>query len=380
MMGRVQVILGAGLSGLSLAVALVRAGVKEEIAVVDRRTDFGRDRTWCTWASPGLPFLELARHRWHGWEVVTHSGTARGASRTRPYVRIDSADFYAAALEELERAPQVTVRLDERVSEVGDGWAQTSKERLHGTVHDGLALGSPALRQTRIDLWQAFLGWEVQTEQPRFDPGVATLMDFRISQEDGLNFLYVLPFAPDRALVEHTSFARGGPARHKRQKALRAHLGDGYEIGHEERGRIPMTTAPIPARRSAGTNAIGIAGGALRPSSGYSFSRVQAHSAAIARAVAAGEPLPARAGVRRRAALDDVFLHALAVEPDAFADRFRTLVDRVPGTTFARFMSDHSTPRDEARVIAALPKRPFLRAAGRAALSDRSDPLTRIDG
>lgn len=376
---RVQVILGAGLSGLSLSVALVRAGVREDIVLVDKRTEFGRDRTWCTWASPGLPFLELAKHRWHSWDVITAGGAARGSSRTRPYVHIDSADFYAAALEELDRAPQVTLRLDERVSEVGDGWAQTSKGRLEGTIHDGLALGSPALRQTRMDLWQAFLGWEIQTEQPRFEPGVATLMDFRVSQEDGVNFLYVLPFAPDRALVEHTSLARGGPARHKRQKALRAYLGEGYEIVHEERGRLPMTTVPIPALRSPRTNAIGVAGGALRPSSGYAFSRVQAHSVAIARAIVAGEPPPARAGARRLATLDNVFLHALAREPETFAERFRTLVDKVPGDAFARFMSDQSTPRDEARVMAALPTRPFLRAAGRAALDDRGDPLGRLD-
>ncbi len=374
-----QVVLGAGLSGLSLAVALVRAGLRDQIVVVDQRTEFGRDRTWCTWASPGLPFMELSRHRWHTWEVASAAGTARGSSRSRPYIHISSEDFYAAALAELDAAPQVQLRLGERVTEVGDGWAQTSKERLEGTVHDGLAMGSPALRHTRMDLWQAFLGWEVQTEEPRFDPGVATLMDFRIGQEDGLNFLYVLPFAPDRALVEHTSIARGGPARHKRQKALREHLGDGYEVLYEERGRLPMTTAPIPALRSPGTTGIGIAGGAMRPSSGYAFSRVQAHCTALARSIVRGEPFPERAGSRRRAALDATFLHALAKEPEAFPERFRRLVEQVPGTSFARFMTDASTARDDLRVMAALPPGPFARAAVRAGLSDRADPATRID-
>lgn len=377
---RVQVILGAGLAGLSLAVQLVRHGVREPIVVVDQRTEFGRDRTWCTWASPDLPFLELSRHHWSTWEVVTTAGAGRGTSRARPYVHIDSADFYAVALDELERAANVEVRLGERVTDLGDGWAQTSRERLEGQIHDGLAMSSPALRQTRMDLWQAFHGWEVQTDTARFDPGVATLMDFRVDQDEGVNFLYVLPYAPDRALVEHTSFARGGPARHKRRKALAAYLGDGYEIVHEERGRLPMTTAPIPARRSERTNAIGIAGGALRPSSGYAFSRVQAHSIAIARAVAAGQPTPERAGLRRRGALDNVFLHALATEPEAFPERFRALVERVPGTVFARFMTDQSSPRDEARVMAALPVRPFARAAIAAASSDREDITTRIDG
>jgi lycopene beta-cyclase len=378
MMPTVQVILGAGLSGLSLAVALVRAGVREPILVVDQRTEFGRDRTWCTWDTPGVPFLHLARHRWPAWAVHTHAGAARATSATRPYVHISSEDFYAAALEELERAPQVELRLGERVFELGDGWARTNRERIEGTVHDGLALGSPALARLRVPLWQTFLSWEVRTERPRFEPGVATLMDFRSPQQDGVHFLTVLPFAADHALVTHASFAPGRIARHRREAALRAFLGDGHEVLYAERGRLPVMTRPLPARRSPRTGALGTAGGALRPFSGYAFFRVQAHSAALARAVVRGEPLPRRAGPRRRAALDAVFLHALVDDPETFPEHFRTLLERVPADTFARFMCDRSSPADEARVVAALPRRPFagaaVKAAAYAALRDRRGP------
>ena len=372
MMRGVQIILGAGLSGLSLAVALVRAGVREPVVVVDQRTEFGRDRTWCTWDVPGMPFLDLATHRWHSWEVVTGEGSARATSATRPYLHIPSDVFYAAALEELERAPQVELRLGQRVVEIGDGWARTTKERLEGTVHDGLSLGSPALAPLEIEFWQTFLGWEVRTQQPRFDPGVATLMDFRVPQEAGLTFLRVLPFAPDRALVEHTTFGRGRVARHKRERALRAFLGDGYEVERIERGRLPMTTARIPAVRSEHTTAIGIAGGAMRASSGYEFARVQAHSARLARAVARGEPFPKRAGRPRRAVFDAVFLHALALHAENFPEYLRTLAGELPADVYARVMTDRSTPADEAAVIRALPHGPFAWAALRAAIAFRA--------
>lgn len=370
-----QVVLGAGLSGLSLAVALVRAGVRERVVVIDRRTAFGRDRTWCTWAAPGTPFLDLATHRWETWEVVTPTGAARATSRARAYVHIPSDAFYAAALDELEAAPNVELRLGETVQEIGDGWARTDAGTYAGLVHDGLALGSPALRGRRagaVELWQSFLGWEVETEQPAFDPRVATLMDYRTPQlPDGVQFLYVLPYSPTRALVEHTSFAPGGPTPDERRAVLRDHLPDAHAILGEERGRLPMTTAPFAALRSPRTTAIGIAGGALRPSSGYAFSRVQAHAAALARAIVRGEPLPRHAAARRGAALDAVFLHALAADPAAFPEHFRALVDRVPADAFARFMSDHSTPVDEARVMAALPAGPFARAALSAAAARR---------
>lgn len=363
-----QIVLGAGLGGLSLAVALVREGVTGPIVVVDRRTTFGHDRTWCTWAMPGVPFLELARHRWATWEVITPEGASRATSAAHPYVHIASEDFYSAALETLERAPNVELRLGETVLELGDGWARTERERLDGLVHDALALGSPALRGRRLEpLWQGFLGWEVEVPEPRFEPGVVTLMDFRTPQDGDLQFLYTLPFSPTRALVEHTSFAPRGPGAEIRRERLREYLGD-CEILHEERGRLPMTTARLPALRSPRTAALGIAGGGMRASSGYAFSRVQAHATALARAVARGEPLPRRAGSRRRAALDAVFLRAMTNDPAAFPEHFRALVDRVPSAAYARFMADASSPPDEARVMAALPVLPFARASAQASL------------
>lgn len=358
-----QIVLGAGLAGLSLAVALVRAGVREEILVIDRRTDFGRDRTWCTWAAPDTPFLDLATHRWETWEVRTEHGAARATSRRRPYLYIPSDVFYAAALDELDRAPNVSLHLGETVLEVGDGWARTDSGNLTGAVHDGRA----GLRSAPSGLWQTFLGWEVEAEAPVFDPGAATLMDYRTPQHPGgVHFIYTLPFSRTRALVEHTSFAPEGIPAAEREAALRAHLPEAFAIVRKERGRLPMSAEPVTALPWPRTTAIGIAGGALRASSGYAFSRVQAHSRAIARAVATGSRLPGRAGLRRRTALDAIFLQALAGDPGAFPEHFRTLLARVPADAFARFMSDHSTPLDEARVMAALPAVPFARAAASA--------------
>ena len=192
-------------------------------------------------------------------------------------------------------------------------------------------------------------------------------MDFDVEQEpNGVQFIYVLPFAPDHALVEHTSFARGGMAPHKRQRAIRQFLDCEHEVLRQERGRLPMTTVRLPSARSERTVAIGVAGGALRASSGYAFTRVQAHSTAIARAIAAGAPPPKRAGAAHRHALDVVFINALVQQPETFPELFRTLVERVPADAFARFMTDRSTPRDLARIVRAMPPGPMSRAAARA--------------
>ena len=61
-------------------------------------------------------------------------------------------------------------------------------------------------------------------------------------------------------------------------------------------------------------------------------------------------------------------------------EHFRRLVKRVDGDSFARFMSDAATPRDEAKVIAALPKRPFTAAALSASQGRRVMPARLAPG
>ena len=58
---------------------------------------------------------------------------------------------------------------------------------------------------------QFFLGREIRTERAVFDPARVQLMQFRPARSQGVDFVYILPFAPDRALVEVTSFAPASP-------------------------------------------------------------------------------------------------------------------------------------------------------------------------
>ena len=54
---------------------------------------------------------------------------------------------------------------------------------------------------------QHFVGLHLRFDKPVFDPTTVTLMDFDVSQEHGLHFLYVLPFSETEALVESTFFS-----------------------------------------------------------------------------------------------------------------------------------------------------------------------------
>ncbi len=370
------VILGAGLAGLSLADALLDAGVRRPVVLVDRRRTWDRDRTWCTWETGPLRFGELATARWWSWRTRRGEDEAIARTGRHPYIHLDSRIVYEAALDRLSRAPEMEIRTGERVLSV-DGTAgrpevRTSRETFEAhAVIDAMGPHSVLLRARppgEVELSQRFLGWEVEVDAPVFDPATATLMDFLLPDEDGLNFLYVLPFSATHALIEHTSIGTGGPPDERRRAILadelgyRLALGD-WEVVREERGRIPMTTFHFPVSRGRHVHAVGAAAGAIRPSSGYAFSRTQRHVAGVATALVADRPPPADVAPTRLALLDRVFLTALAGRPDGGEELLWSLARSVGPDPFARFMTDVADRRDEARIVAAMPTRPMARAA-----------------
>src|SRR4051794_26077219 len=338
-----HLILGAGLGSLALADALLDEGVSGPVVLVDRRTSWPRDRTWCFW-DVDVPYAGLATHRWDEWEVVTEHGTATHHSARHPYLRLPADAFYGHVLGRLKRDPRVELRTGVSIASVEE--ARTLAPGA--TVHDARGPAAPPAGA----LAQRFLGLEVRTETPRFTPGRATLMDFRVGQDGGLHFVYVLPFSAHEALVEDTWFAVEPVAEARHRAEIATWIDAPFEVLHEERGVLPMT--PV----AAGPAAVG----GLRASSGYAFARTVRHARALARAAAGGDPRP-RAGSARWDRLDAVFLRALDADPEAFPERFRRLVARTPAGAFARFMTDASTIVDEAAIVAALPKVPFARAA-----------------
>jgi lycopene beta-cyclase len=355
------------------------------IVLIDRRRSWERDRTWCTWAVRGTRFTELADQRWHRWRMVAGGREATTGSARHPYLRLDADAVYSAALGRLASAPNVELRSGETVLEIVDGderpVVRTSRETIDAAeVFDARGMGSPGAhdspgapgpedraRGVPAALAQRFLGWEVETDRPVFDPGVATLMDFTDVVAGDLRFLYVLPYSRTEALLEDTSIGpralRSSERRTALESALRERWGAReWRVTYEERGHIPMTSRRFPLHPARHVHAVGVAGGAVRPSSGYAFSRIQAHCSRIARALATGTALPDAIAPRRIEVLDAIFLEALRTRPDRFPQIFLQMAQRISGDTFARFMTDSSTLSDEVRIIAALPKRPFLAA------------------
>lgn len=109
----------------------------------------------------------------------------------------------------------------------------------------------------------------------------------------------------------------------------------------------------------------GTAAGAVRASSGYAFSRIQAASERMAAAWQhTGRPdLSAVHGSRLLDWMDRVFLRVMDRHPERVPEFFLRLFERVPPEALVRFLESEPHPADILQVMRALPIGPFLRAA-----------------
>ncbi|MDR6975997.1 lycopene beta-cyclase [Streptomyces sp. 3330] len=376
-------IVGAGAAGLTLAHRLsspAPGARRLSVLLVDAPAGPLRppSRTWCFWERGRGRYDAVVTAEWQQLRVRTPAGQViQDDIAPLRYKMIRSDDFEALIGHDLahsERVQRLEATVD-TVEPVPDG----ARIHAHGVdgrpltvrarwVFDSRPLGSlPAARTT---LLQHFHGWFVRSDRPVFDPGTVELMDFRTPQPSrGLSFGYVLPTGPREALVEYTEFSPRVLTRQGYETALRHYTEEvlglrGLRIVAAETGVIPMTDAPFPRQAAPSVFRIGAAGGATRPSTGYTFAAVQRQTRAIAAALAAGRrPLPPPAHSSRSRAMDAVMLRALdsgRVDGAAF---FSRLFSRVPMERLLRFLDGRTHLVEDLAVGVRAPVLPMLRSA-----------------
>lgn len=379
------VILGAGCSGLSLCYYLLDEGIDTPILILDRKQTFEDDRTWCFWDVEPTPFTHLALKEWRSWSFASAGGRVTQTTSRYPYKFLAGRDFYEHALARLAESPNVTLRLGEKVGgyteENGEALVETSDGTIRARhVFDGRGLipGSSEFEEARRrGVWvpQKFLGLRIRAERPVFDAERCTLMDFSVDQSRGLRFAYVLPVEEREALVENVYLSEAEVTMGEHRAEIEAYLetsyglasGD-YEVLGEERGYIPMTDYTFPRRLGDRVHNIGTLGGETRPSTGYTFLRIQRYCRELAAAIASGGEPPVNVHPWRLDLLDSLFLRFVRERPKECPEIYRRMFSGVSPDPLVRFLTERSTPLDEARLIAALPKMPFLQLTGRTLL------------
>ena len=224
---------------------------------------------------------------------------------------------------------------------------------------------------------QHFLGWEVETAAPRFDPTTVTLFDFRTPQKNEMRFMYLLPFSPTRALVEFTLFSASLLEDAEYSGALEEYLSGVLELGDyrvvgREKGVIPMTDQPFPRRIGAQTLTIGTKGGRVKASTGYAFRRVQTDVQAIVSSLERhGHPFAVPASPPGFATLDTMLLQIMYRRGALSETVFTRLFSRNPIQRLLRFLDEETSLTETVAIMATVPWGPFIRAWVRTKLLGR---------
>ena len=363
-------ILGGGCAGLALAMRLADRGVRQ--CIIEPREQYCDDRSWSFWASGQHGFEDCRKGTWSRWSVSAGAQSVTRQSRQLSYQTLSAGRFYDRALAICNDAPDTRLALGARVTggpiRRGGHWhVETDRGALTArAVVDTRPRGKPG------GFGQYFIGRELRTEAPVFDAQRVELMSFATPRDDRIDFTYVLPFAPDHALIEATTFGFSAPPRAEMTEWLDREIasrvgGARCHTVRDEAGFIPMQPMGGAARSLGPSHAFaGIAGGAARPSTGYAFQRILAQTAFIAGRLAANTPdttpdiTPPRDGTVTRF-MDGLFLRVLQRAPQRGGPLFLSLFQNAPEDRLERFLSGSTAPLDRASVIAAMPPRPFLR-------------------
>ncbi|WP_324673369.1 lycopene cyclase family protein [Hymenobacter sp. GOD-10R] len=370
-------IVGGGAAGLSLAYAIAQEPrlQHKRILLIEPQAKNQNDRTWSFWTDEPTPFDGIVAYEWSKLAFRSPGYEQVFAMKQHRYKMIRGLDFYQFVHAALQAAPQVT-RVTGTVESLENTAAGVSAHTSAGHFTARYAFDSrpPRLEKDLAKyryLLQHFVGWEVETDHDVFDSTTVEFMDFRGEQHQEARFIYVLPFTSRRALVEYTLFSAEVLPTAEYEAALRSYLSETlgvqqFRIEAVEQGAIPMIDHPLPARVGQHIINLGTRAGRAKPSTGYAFRRIQAHTQRLVAALAAtGHPSEDLTGDKWQFGLfDTLLLDIMQRKGESTRAIFAQLFQKNPLERILFFLDERTSWLDNLRVMNSVTPWPFLRSIG----------------
>jgi lycopene beta-cyclase len=363
------IIAGAGLSGLLTAETLSRLFPDKSILIADRFIGIRNDRTWCYWTDQPSPFPEAVSHSWKNIVIVFEGQHVQLDDASFRYEHISERDLRSILLKNIESKPGISFLTTDILS-IKEHALSAELITSAGTVSADKIFQSIFPAKERIPgnypLLQHFLGWEIDTSGDIFNPDSVTLMDFDVTQKHGFAFIYVLPFAANKALVELTLFSRtilpDSDYEAILSEWLQKHptIAGKFTVSRKEKGVIPMNDDRVRSNPARSVIDIGTAGGWVKPSTGYAFKRT------VDRVNALGKMLKGEADANRLYSsslffyFDKLMLHVLDRHPQKGPAIFFHLFRRRGFRKMFNFLDEKASFFDLLQIMMSVPPLPFV--------------------
>ena len=368
-------ILGGGLAGGLIALALARHRPDLTLLLVEQDDRLGGNHVWSFFGTdadkPATDLLApMVTATWSDYEVrfPNHTRTLGTSYCAMTSARLDEALREALPADAILSGQSVTGCTEDEVT-LGDGTL----------ISAGGVIDTRGIRDVThfTGGWQKFVGQKLKLTAPH---GLARpiVMDATVEQLDGYRFVYALPFAPDIVFLEDTYYSDGSELDRPllRQRIADYAAAKGWQIEAvigEEHGVLPVVAGgDFDGFWRAGGDATARAGsraGLFHALTSYSVPDAVRFALTLAKESAldgaslkafsarwAAQHWETQAYYRSLSAL--LFK---AAEPEGryrVLQRFYTLDPQL----IERFYSGRSTPFDKFRILAGIPPVPISRA------------------
>ena len=366
------IIAGSGCAGLSLLYRLLKTPLLQDksILVLDQDQRKSNDRTWCFWEkSPGL-FESIVHAKWNKLEFLSTDFKKELNLESYTYKMIQGIDFYNFVINYAKKFKNVSF-VQETINSIDNidkkAVLKTTKNRYTANyIFNSTNLFNPKINEQN-SLLQHFKGWLIKTEKPVFNPEIGRLMDFRVSQENGATFMYVLPTSTTEALVEYTLFSPRVLDKEVYTLELKKYIKeeleiDNYTLIHEEFGVIPMSLAKFEQNPKLNVINIGTSGGYTKASSGYTFQFIQKNIIEIINNLVEGNNIIQPTSFKNKyyqwvdRTLIDVLLSNKLTGKYVFTQMFQ----KVPVERILAFLGNESSYLEDLLIFKSFPVKPFL--------------------
>ncbi|MEO8712280.1 MAG: lycopene cyclase family protein [Parafilimonas sp.] len=373
------IITGAGCAGLSLLRSMMQHAFfnNKKILLLDKKEKINNDRTWCFWEQQHGIFEDIVYHRWNQIDFYSNDFSARFDLQPYTYKMIRGIDLYSTVLHEAKQHANIDV-ISADVESVSNNEnyaiAKTNEKEFYADyIFNSIFFTDwkqEALKQKNMYiLLQHFKGLLIETDEAVFDERIATFMDFRVAQNKGTAFAYVLPIANNQALVEYTLFSEKILEQHEYDEALENYIESflnikKYSVMHTEFGVIPMTNYNFSKGEGKIIN-IGTAAGQTKGSSGYTFQFIQKHTDKIINAlVNEKNPLLMQSIYEKRFHLYDSILLNVLYHKKMNGDKlFAQLFKKNSPQTILKFLDNETSFTEELKIMNSVSLSKFLPAA-----------------
>ncbi len=362
-----------GCAGLSLAYRLAKDPKlrHKKVLLIDRDKKNKNDRTWSFWEAGEGVFEEVVCKKWSKLHFKSPDFEKISDIAPYHYKMIKGIDFYNHVLPVLKVNPNFEIvfeQIQTIENETTTATLKTDKNTYHAAYIFNSALRPKIDEKSCNYILQHFKGWEIETAQDTFDTEVATFMDFDINQNGEARFFYVLPTSKRKALVEIAIFSNTILEDATYEKLVDDYIQNDVKISnfkvlHKEFGVIPMTDYPFQKDQNERVIQLGTAGGQVKPSTGYAYSRIQKNVDLIfnnlRKEIHPATDIESKA---RFLFYDRIFLNVFLNDRVSAPDVFTSLFKSNPMTRILKFLSEETTLKEEFFIINSPPKWAFTKA------------------